>query len=207
MKLELPQRVDAVRTLGRHAVRSYPLIQTSLARTGAKDLPRPPHRPGERTPPSGSGWCGKAGPARNRWRPPPQGPKPAPPQPARRFPTVNRRARLDRSRGRFGGASRPCLLRAAFRRSSNEGSSRRSGPPVSWLMLAPGNITCRKAGACYRRGVQVSRTLGRFSGRNEAWRGADSHALNRPAAGTPCSKPGEPGGDAFDDGGLAAFVE
>src|ERR1700679_2903584 len=33
-------------------------------------------------------------------------------------------------------------------------------------MLAPGNITCRKAGACYRWGERVSRTLGRFAPRN-----------------------------------------
>src|ERR1700722_3969655 len=52
-----------------------------------------------------------------------------------------------------GGVSSPCLLRAALSLSSKEGSS----SPGSSLMSAPGRQPRRKAGACYRGVLTVSR--------------------------------------------------
>src|SRR5271166_204960 len=53
-----------------------------------------------------------------------------------------------------GGASSPCLPRAAFSLSSKEGGS---SSPGSSLMSAPGETPHRKAGACYSWGRTVSR--------------------------------------------------
>src|SRR5271166_1651961 len=55
---------------------------------------------------------------------------------------------------RGGGASSPCLPRAAFSLSSKE---RGSSSPGSSLISAPGGTPRREAGACYSWGRTVSR--------------------------------------------------
>ena len=103
--------------------------------------------------------CRTASPTPSRWPPPRPGRRPSPPRHADQSPGHCRRARRAACPDRIAHRSSPCLPRAAARRSSKEAS----WPPCSLVMFAPGKLPRRKAGACYKGGLTVSRTARRSS--------------------------------------------
>ena len=124
-------RLSAVaRTRARH---SEPQPRPPAGRTHEEDRPRA--QPPVESLPDGAGHR--------------QGTKPVRARPAARSP-ARRAAHPGCSLGGLG--SSPCRSRAARSRSWKE-----AGPPCSSVMFAPGKSPCRRAGACYRRVLQVSR--------------------------------------------------